>query len=119
MIDVFLVLQKDPKKWRIRHSIAHQLAKLSKIYDPEINFKYIIPIALKLCNDGVSEVRDEAATQMFGLVDNLTVEDGYQMMSIESIKGFGLSERYVQRQTYAKMVRGMYEFEKIAEKYGE
>ena len=54
LIDVFLVLQKDPKKWRIRHSIAHQLAKLSKIYDPEINFKYIIPIALKLCNDGVS-----------------------------------------------------------------
>ena len=32
LIDVFLVLQKDPKKWRVRYSIAHQLEDLSKIY---------------------------------------------------------------------------------------
>lgn len=33
LIDVFLVLQKDPKKWRVRYSIAHQLKDLSMIYD--------------------------------------------------------------------------------------
>ena len=38
-------------------------------------------------------------------------------MSIESIKGFGLSERYVQRQTFAKIVGGMFEFKKISDKY--
>ena len=33
LIDVFLVLQKDPKKWRVRYEIAHQLNTLSKIYE--------------------------------------------------------------------------------------
>ncbi len=33
LIDVFLVLQKDPKKWRVRYSIAHQLQDLSTIYE--------------------------------------------------------------------------------------
>ena len=32
LIDVFLVLQKDPKKWRVRYSIAHQLKDLAMIY---------------------------------------------------------------------------------------
>ena len=39
------------------------------------------------------------------------------MMSIESIKGFGLSERYIQRQTFAKMIGSMYDFRLVAEKY--
>ena len=61
LIDVFLVLQKDPKKWRIRLQIASQLNTLSKIYETETVFKYIFPISLKLCNDSVSEVRQTAA----------------------------------------------------------
>jgi serine/threonine-protein phosphatase 4 regulatory subunit 1 len=71
LIDVFLVLQKDPKKWRVRYSIAHQLHDLSKIYETETVFKYIFPISLKLCNDNVSEVRVEAARQMFFVIESL------------------------------------------------
>lgn len=33
LIDVFLVLQKDPKKWRVRFEIARQLNTLSRIYE--------------------------------------------------------------------------------------
>ena len=54
LIDVFLVLQKDPRKWRIRHSIASQIGNLSKIYSPQVVFQYIVPIAFKLCCDPVS-----------------------------------------------------------------
>lgn len=49
-----MVLQKDPKKWRIRHSIASQLDKLINIYDSDTVLKYILPISLKLCNDPVA-----------------------------------------------------------------
>jgi len=71
LIDVFLVLQKDPKKWRVRFEIARQLHILSRIYETETVFKYIFPISLKLCNDNVSEVRLEAALQMFHVIDNM------------------------------------------------
>lgn len=32
-------------------------------------------------------------------------------MAIESIKGFGLSEKFVQRQTFAAMVENLYKIE--------
>ena len=82
LIDVFLVLQKDPKKWRVRHSISRQLKELSSIYDPETIFKYIFPISLKLCNDGVSEVRTEAANQIVHVVNNFKSESHLYEMAI-------------------------------------
>lgn len=88
---MFLVLQKDPKKWRIRYQIANQLNTLSKIYETETVFKYIFPISLKLCNDNVNEVRFKAAKQMFYVIDNMKQSVAYQDMAIESIKGYALS----------------------------
>lgn len=32
LIDVFMVLQKDPKKWRLRLEIAKQLGSISHVY---------------------------------------------------------------------------------------
>lgn len=51
LIDLFLALQKDQKKWRVRESIACQLSTLASIYDIGIVFSYIVPIAFKLCAD--------------------------------------------------------------------
>jgi len=85
------VLQKDPKKWRIRYEIANQLNTLSKIYETETVFKYIFPISLKLCNDNVNEVRFTAAKQMYHVVDNMKQSAIYQEMAIESLKGYALS----------------------------
>ena len=68
---MFLVLQKDPKKWRIRFLISNQLKYLSEIYDAETSFKYLFPISLKLCNDQVSEVRKAAASQIVFVVKQL------------------------------------------------
>jgi hypothetical protein len=65
-----LVLQKDPKKWRIRFQVAHQLDALARIYEIETIFKYIFPISLKLCNDQVNEVRFEAASQIYYVIQN-------------------------------------------------
>ncbi len=104
---MFLVLQKDPKKWRVRYSIAHQLHDLSKIYETETVFKYIFPISLKLCNDNVSEVRVEAARQMFFVIESLKSIEIYEQMAIESVKGFGVSEKFVQRQTFATMTENL------------
>ena len=79
---MFLVLQKDPKKWRIRYEIANQLNTLSKIYETETVFKYIFPISLKLCNDNANEVRFKAAKQMFYVIDNMKQSVAYQDMAI-------------------------------------
>ncbi len=68
LIDIFLFLQKDQKKWRVRESIAQQLTTLSTIYDLGTVFTYIIPMAFKLCTDSVSIVRDEAASKIGDIV---------------------------------------------------
>lgn len=109
MIDVFLVLQKDPKKWRVRHSISQQLKELSAIYDPETIFKYILPISLKLCNDAVSEVRVEASRQIVHVINNFKNEEHLFLMAIESLKGYAASEKYIQRQTFCLMLESLYD----------
>lgn len=63
-----MVLQKDPKKWRMRYEIAKQLAPLSQVYDPETIFRYIFPISLKLCNDSIDQVRLEAAHNIYYVI---------------------------------------------------
>lgn len=78
------------------------------IYETETVFKYIFPISLKLCNDNVSEVRIQAAKQIYYVIDSLTSIQIYKQMAIQSIKGFGLSEKFVQRQTFAAMVENLY-----------
>lgn len=100
---MFLTLQKDPKKWRIRESIAQQLTKLSEIYSIDIVFTYIVPIAFKFCTDTVSIVRDEAASKIGDIVRQFATKAGgdiYLPAIIENIKGFSNSSKYTQRQTY-------------------
>jgi serine/threonine-protein phosphatase 4 regulatory subunit 1 len=57
LLDVFLLLQKDQKKWRVRELIACQLHELARIFSPQTVFDIIVPISMKLCNDIVSCVR--------------------------------------------------------------
>lgn len=109
LIDVFLVLQKDPKKWRVRYSISRQLKELSHIYEPETIFKYIFPISLKLCNDGVHEVRTEASHQIVHVINNFKSEGLLYEMAIESLKGYAASEKYIQRQTFCLMLESLFE----------
>lgn len=68
LIDFFLVLQKDPKKWRIRYEMTRQLGSLAVLYSSEVNSQYIFPINLKLCNDSHSLVREEAALHVHEVV---------------------------------------------------
>jgi serine/threonine-protein phosphatase 4 regulatory subunit 1 len=91
LIDVFLVLQKDPKKWRVRYLISSQLECLSDIYDPESVFKYIFPISLKLCNDNVSEVRMCAAGQIMHVINSLKPQKALYEMAVESLLGYAAS----------------------------
>ena len=113
---MFLVLQKDPKKWRVRYEIAKQLNILSRIYETETVFKYIFPISLKLCNDNVSEVRLEAALQMLHVIDNMKYSGLYQEMALESLKGYALSEKCIQRETFAYMIRNLFKVKEFADK---
>jgi serine/threonine-protein phosphatase 4 regulatory subunit 1 len=102
LIDLFLILQKDQKKWRIRESISHQLTTLSSIYPIDIVFTYIVPIAFKFCTDTVSIVRDEAASKIGDIVQQFASKAGgdiYLPAIIENIKGFSNSSKYTQRQT--------------------
>lgn len=116
LIDVFLVLQRDPKKWRIRQSIASQIGRLSRIYTSEVVFQYIVPIAFKLCSDPVSEVKQEACKNIGALVDILKDEPNHLFVVVESIKGFAYSGRFNQRQSFIDMISPLVGYREIFER---
>lgn len=102
LIDIFLALQKDQKKWRIREAIAQQLTTLSSIYSINTVFVYIVPIAFKFCTDTVALVRDEAAAKIGDIVRQFAEkQDGEMFLPaiIENIRGFSNSKKFTQRQT--------------------
>lgn len=101
---MFLVLQKDPRKWRIRHSIASQIGFLAKIYTPQVVFQYIVPIGLKLCSDPVAEVRQEACKNIATLIDILKDDANHLFVVIELLKGYAFSGKFSQRQSFLQMI---------------
>ena len=74
LLDVFFVLQKKTKKWRVRNLIAMQIENLTHIYSAETVFKIIVPISFKLCNDHVAEVRNRAAKNIFSLLKSFELD---------------------------------------------
>lgn len=52
----------------MRLEIARQMGAISRMYEPETLFRYILPITLKLCNDSISDVREEAARHMYDVI---------------------------------------------------
>lgn len=99
LIGVFEEFQKDQKKWRIRECISKQLGQILEIYSPQIIFEYVVPILLKFCSDTVSSVRDEAAHKVAEFINKLTGDEGLMIGLIESVKAFGTSPKYTQRQS--------------------
>lgn len=99
LIGVFEEFQKDQKKWRIRECIGQQLGELLEIYSPETIFQYMVPILLKFCSDSVSIVREEAAGKVGDFIQKLSVSEGLRCGLIQSIKAFGASPKYTQRQS--------------------
>lgn len=53
---------------------------------------------------------------MFYVVDNMKQSALYQEMAIESLKGYALSEKYVQRETFAWMIPNLYQLKLFEEK---
>lgn len=100
LIGVFEEFQKDQKKWRIRESIGRQLGQILQIYKPQLIFEYVVPILLKFCSDTVSTVREEAARKVADFIEKLSSEEGLMIGLIESVKAFGTSPKYTQRQEY-------------------
>lgn len=98
LIGVFEEFQKDQKKWRIRECIGRQLGQILEIYKPQLVFQYVVPILLKFCSDTVSTVREEAARKVADFIEKLSVEEGLMIGLIESVKAFGTSPKYTQRQ---------------------
>jgi hypothetical protein len=71
-------------------------------------FKYIFPIGLKLVSDSVSEVRFEAASHMYEIIEKFNDNDEYENMALLSIKSLCTSERHLQRLAFAYLVRFLY-----------
>jgi serine/threonine-protein phosphatase 4 regulatory subunit 1 len=98
-VEIFVQLQKDQKKWRIRELIARQIHILAEIFTKETIFRMILPISIKLCNDIVSIVREEASKQIYSLVLSLyDSEEGYRETSIETVRLLSNSTKFSQRQ---------------------
>lgn len=101
-VDVFLILQKDPKKWRIRELLAKQIDQLAKMFNAETMFFYIMPISFKLCNDTVAIVREEAAKKVHSILLEIAreVDDSSEANLaniVDHIRAFSISGRYYQR----------------------
>jgi serine/threonine-protein phosphatase 4 regulatory subunit 1 len=109
------VLQRDPRKWRIRQSIASQLGQLAHIYSSDVVFQYIVPIAFKLCSDPVSDVRSQACKNIGSLVEILKVEPSQLFVVVESIKGFAYSGKYNQRQSFIDMISNIVKYNDVWE----
>ena len=60
-----------------------------------------MPILLKFCSDSVSTVRESAARRVGDFIEKLSVEEGLMIGLIESVKAFGTSPKYTQRQEYS------------------
>jgi len=104
MVDIFVQLQKDQKKWRIRELIARQINKLTHIFSPKITFEIIAPISFKLCNDPVSFVREEAARKIYAILKALNnANESFRDSIIENVKGFSQSNRFTNRQSFIAM----------------
>eukprot|EP01016_Furgasonia_blochmanni_P039261 TRINITY_DN4857_c0_g1_i7.p1 TRINITY_DN4857_c0_g1~~TRINITY_DN4857_c0_g1_i7.p1 ORF type:complete len:419 (-),score=52.76 TRINITY_DN4857_c0_g1_i7:93-1310(-) len=117
-VELFVQLQKDQKKWRIRELIAKQIKTLSEIFSKETTFRMIVPISIKLCNDVVSSVRDEASKQIYALVLRLyDSEDIYRDNLIETIRLFSNSPKYTQRQAFIYMCKNLMNYREIFEKH--
>lgn len=99
LVGVFEEFQMDQKKWRIRECIGRQLGQILQIYKPHIIFEYVVPILLKFCSDSVSTVREEAARKVADFIEKLSIEEGLMIGLIESVKAFGTSPKYTQRQS--------------------
>ena len=67
-IDIFVAIQENQAKWRVRELIACQIDKLSEIFTVETTFRIIFPLNIKLCNDQVAIVREEAARNIYFVV---------------------------------------------------
>ena len=101
-------IMRDTKKWRKRYELATQIGELSKLYKAETVFRFIFPICLKLCNDTIAEVRVEAARHIKHII--IATEDTeYQGIVIETIRGYGLSNQCRQKETFARMIRVIYD----------
>ena len=57
-----------------------------------------MPILLKFCSDSVSTVRESAARRVGDFIEKLSAEEGLMIGLIESVKAFGTSPKYTQRQ---------------------
>ena len=58
----------------------------------------MVPILLKFCSDSVSIVREEAAGKVGDFIEKLSEVEGLRIGLIESVKAFGTSPKYTQRQ---------------------
>jgi len=59
----------------------------------------MVPILLKFCSDSVSIVREEATAKVADFIVKLSTIEGLQLGLIESVKAFGTSPKYTQRQS--------------------
>lgn len=99
MIEIFLQLQKDQRKWRIRELIAVQLDKLATLFSKDIVYQIITPICFKLCTDTFAIVREEASRKIAYILDVLyNAGDEKRSAIISNIKSFSQSNRFIMRQ---------------------
>eukprot|EP01015_Nassula_variabilis_P036997 TRINITY_DN969_c0_g2_i1.p2 TRINITY_DN969_c0_g2~~TRINITY_DN969_c0_g2_i1.p2 ORF type:complete len:333 (-),score=30.19 TRINITY_DN969_c0_g2_i1:4-1002(-) len=107
-IDIFVELQQNSKKWRIRELVAFQIDKLSEIFSVQTTFEIILPLSMKLCQDSVAIVREEAAKNIHYLVLRLySFSSNYRESLVGMIKMFASSAVYNQRQVFLIICENM------------
>ena len=58
-----------------------------------------MPLLLKFSSDPVSLIREEAALNVAAFINKLSEEEPLMLGLVESVKAFGVSPKYTQRQS--------------------
>jgi serine/threonine-protein phosphatase 4 regulatory subunit 1 len=99
-LDKLKRLLNPREKWRNRKEYAVIIGNFHNVFDVEITYKQILPIALNFCLDDVAEVRFTAAKHISRIILQILLsgDNEYKVKCMKIIEAFANSVNYNYRQ---------------------
>lgn len=116
----------NTRNWRFRLLLAEQLISLCELYDADDVNEYLSPIGMTLGTDKVADIRLKAHKLLATIVKHFfdaETRQGCSTMAltnsfiVDIIKGFGHSQRFMRRQSFAYICGEVQAMQAVSEGY--
>lgn len=97
-LDKLKRLLNPREKWRSRMEYSKIIGKYCNVFDDDVTYKQIFPIALNFCLDDVAQVRFKAAKNISGIILQLLKAENLRDKTMKIIETFAYSVNYNYRQ---------------------